>query len=162
MDIHRDQGIVERFNRTLAERLIGYKHAQEMRLPSGERSSEWVARLLAVVVALNDEVTRLIGKRLSETIKTRFVTQKPSSPVPGRPVGLREQKLPSGICVGYLYQPGELEGGRRSATDPVWSLTVHRLGRLVTKPDEPVLYYLQDGPQRGFAREELLLVPPDT
>ena len=34
-----------------------------MRLPSGERSSEWVARLPAVVAALNGEVTRLTGKR---------------------------------------------------------------------------------------------------
>ena len=51
----------------------------------------------------------------------------------------------------------ELEGGRRRATDPVWSL-----GRSVTKPDEPVLYYLKDGPPRGFVREELLVVPPDT
>jgi hypothetical protein len=62
----------------------------------------------------------------------------------------------------YLYQPGELEGGRRRATDPVWSISIHRLGRSVTKPDEPVLYYLEDGPSRGFIREELLPVPNDT
>ena len=85
------------------------------------------------------------------------------------PVGLKEQKVPSGVGVRYLYQPGKLEGGRRRATDPVWSLEVHRLGRSVTKPDEPVLYYLQDGrhylqhgPPRGFVREELLVVRPDT
>ena len=30
VDIHRDQGIVERFNRTLAERLFGHQNAQEM------------------------------------------------------------------------------------------------------------------------------------
>ena len=63
VDIHRDQGIVERFNRTLAERLFGHQYAQEMRLPEGVRSTEWVARLPAVVAALNGEVTRLTGKR---------------------------------------------------------------------------------------------------
>ena len=70
----------------------------------------------------------------------------------------------SGLGVRYLYQPGELEGGRRRATDPVWSLEVYRLGRSVTKPDEPVLYYLKGDnvPQRGFVREELLAVPSDT
>ena len=143
VDIHRDQGVVERFNRTLAKRLFGHQYAQEMRLPSGKRSTEWVKRLPAVVVALNGEITRLTGKRSSEAIKAKFVAQKPSSVVPGRLVGLREQNLPSGV-------------------DPVWSLTVHRLGHSVTKPGEPVLYYLQDGPQWGFVREELLVVPPDT
>ena len=92
-----------------------------------------MARLPAVVAALNGEVTWLTGKRLTETIKARSVTQKPSSTIPGRPVGLREQNLPSGVGVRCLYQPGELEGGRRRASDPVWSLTVHRLGRSVTK-----------------------------
>ena len=162
VDIHRDQGIVERFNRTLAERLFGHQYAQEMRLPSGVRSSEWVARLPAVIAALNGEVTRLTGKKPSEAIKTKSVSQKPSSVVSGRSTGLEEQKLPSAVGVRYLYQPGELEGGRRRATDPVWSLGVYRLGRSVTRPGEPVLYYLLDGPPRGFVREELLVVPPDT
>jgi len=162
VDIHRDQGIVERWNRTLAERLFGHQYAQEMRLPPGERSTKWVARLPAVVAALNGEITRLTGKTPKDAIRAKRLSQRPSSVVPGRPVGPREQKLPSGVGVRYLYQPGELEGGRRRATDPVWSLAVYRLGRSVTKPGEPVLYYLQDGPQWGFVREELLVVPPDT
>ena len=163
-DIHRDQGIVERLNQTLAERLFGHQYAQEMRLPSGERSTEWVKRLPSVVAALNGEVTRLTGKKTSDAIKAKTLTQKPSSVVPGRPLGLKEQKVLLGVGVRYLYQPGELEGGRRRATDPVWSLEVYRLGRSVTKPDEPVLYYLQgdDAPQRGFVREELLAVPSGT
>ena len=113
-------------------------------------------------MALNNEVTRLTDKRPADAIKATGVPQRPSSVVPGRPVGSSEQKIPSGIGIRYLYQPGELEGGRRRATDPVWSLRVYRLGRSVTKPGEPVLYYLQDGPARGFVREELLVVPPDT
>ena len=133
-----------------------------MRISSGQRSTEWVARLPAVVAALNGEVTRLTGKMPNDAIKAMSVAQKPSSTIPGRQVGLKEQKLPSGVAVCYLYQLGELEGGRLRATDPVWSLQVYRLGRSVTKPDEPVLYYLLDGPQRGFVREELLVVPPET
>ena len=34
-EIDRDQAIVERFNRALAERLFGYQYAAEMRLPEG-------------------------------------------------------------------------------------------------------------------------------
>jgi len=32
----------------------------------------------------------------------------------------------------------------------------------MTKPNEPVLYYLHDGPKQGFVREELLVVPANT
>ena len=71
VDIHRDQGILEHFNRTLAERLFGQQYAQEMRLPSGERSTELVKRLPSLVAALNGEVTRLTGKKPSDAIKAR-------------------------------------------------------------------------------------------
>ena len=163
VDIHRDQGTVERLNRTLAERLFGYQYAQEMRLPSDERSIKWVKRLPPVVAALNGQVTRLTDKKPSDAIKAKTLTQKPSSIVRGRPFCLKERKVLSGIGVRYLYQPGKLEGGRRRATDPVCSLEVYRLGRSVTKPDEPVLYLQgDDAPQRGFFREELLAVPSDT
>ena len=171
VNIHRDQAIVERFNRTLAERLFGHQQAQELVLMhmrsegSGERSREWVKRLPAVIAALNGEVTRLTGKRPRDAIKQKQVPQNPSSVVPGRLVGLEEVKPPSSVGVRFLYQPGELEGGqRRRATDAIWSLQVYRLGGSVTKPGEPVLYYLQsdNAPQRGFVREELLVVPSDT
>ena len=111
--------------------------------------------------ALNDEVTRLTGKRPSVAIKEKAVASKPSTPY-SRPVGEDEKKLPSNVKVRYLYQPGELEGGTKRATDPVWSLKVFTLEKTVDKPGEPVLYYLYDGPKRGFVREELLIVPPNT
>ena len=75
---------------------------------------------------------------------------------------MNEKNLPSGVSVRYLYQPGEFGGGRRRATDPIWSLEVFNIERSITKPNEPVFYYLRDGPKRGFVGEELLVVPPDT
>ena len=118
---------MERFNRTLAERLFGHQQAQELVMLSGEQSHEWVKRLPAVVAALNNEVTRLTGKKPVDAIKAKVITQKPSSVIPGRPVGLKERRLPSDAIMRYLYQPGELEGWQhRRATDAVWSLKIYK------------------------------------
>ena len=127
---------------------------------SGKRSVEWVSRLPAVVKALNNEKTRLIGLKPKDAIKAKTVSQK--VPHFSRPFGINEKKLPDGIIVCYLLAPGELEGGQRRATDPVWSLEVYRLGSTLIKPGQPVLYYLMNGLQQGFAHEELQIVPPDT
>ena len=160
VDIHRYQAIVERFNRTLAERLFGHQYGVEMRLPEDKRSTEWVARLPAVISAMNKEVTRLTGEKPIEAIKKKTVPSKPST-LYLRPVGVNEKKLPSGVRVRYLYQPGELEVGRRRATDPIWSLEVYEIEKIMIKPDAPVIYYLFNGPKRWFVREELLVVPPN-
>ena len=120
-----------------------------MRKPEGQRSTEWVKRLPAVVSALNNEVTRLTDKKPAEAIKEKTVFAKPSTPYL-RPVGKNEKMLPSGVSVRYLYQPEELEGGQRRDTDPIWSLKVFDIGKRVTETNAPVLYYLRDGPKRGF------------
>ena len=160
-EIHRDQAIVERFNRTLAERLFGHQYAMEMLMEEGKRSTEWVKRLPDVVGALNNEVTSLTGKKPAIAIKDKSVSSKPSTKY-NRPVGLAEKKLPPLINVRYLYPPGELEGGTKRATDPIWSLKVYQVVENRTKQNEPVVYYLSNGPKRGFVREELLVVPPNT
>ncbi|KAL9972987.1 hypothetical protein ACROYT_G019389 [Oculina patagonica] len=134
VNIHRDQTIVERFNRTLAERLFGYQYSVELNLPSGQRSTAWVKRLPEVIAALNNEVTRLTGKKPSEAIKLKAVAAKPSTPYL-RPVGKSEKKPPSSVYVRYLYQPGEYEGSGKRATDPIWSLKVFSLERAVMKPN---------------------------
>ena len=93
VDIHRDQAIVERFNRTLAERLFGYQYAVEMRLPEGQQSTAWVKRLPEVVAALNNELTSVTGKKPAVAIKEKDVSAKPSTPY-SRPVGQREKNSP--------------------------------------------------------------------
>ena len=51
---HRSQGIVERFNRTLADRLFSYQYHKELEDPS-KSNREWIFRLQNVVSSLNNE-----------------------------------------------------------------------------------------------------------
>ena len=157
--LHRAQGIVERFNRTLAERLFGYQYAREILLEardSNARSTEWVARLSDVVKALNNESTRLIGMKPVEAIKLTQVVVRPSAPSKQK-----EHVLTPDVKVRYLYQPGELEGGeRRRATDPIWSIETYDIKQILG--NEPTMYYLHNAAKRGFVREELMVVPQDT
>ena len=90
--MHRSQAIVERFNRTLAEKLFGHQYAQEYlsaaatcgsskssNARSSSRSREWVARLPDVINSLNKESTRLTGKTPLEAIKLPEVKHLSSS-----------------------------------------------------------------------------------
>ena len=160
--LHRSQAIVERFNRTLAEKLFGHQYAQEYlsaaASSSNARSREWVARLPDVINSLNKESTRLTGKPPLEAIKLPEVKHLSSSK------SRAESLLPRGVKVRYLYQPGELEGGeRRRATDPIWSLNTYEIRQVFkSNNNSPIVYYLHDSnsspaPKRGFVREELLL-----
>ena len=67
-EYHRGQNIVERFNKTLAERLFGYQYWKELDSPS-ERNREWAQRLPQVVAALNNEETRATGMKPKDAIK---------------------------------------------------------------------------------------------
>ena len=65
--------------------------------------------------------------------------------------------------VRYLLRPGEEEGGEtRRATDPIWSWKAYYIDRSVVEKDQPILYYLADGPKRSFVREELQVIPENT
>lgn len=155
-DAHRSQAFVERFNKTLSERLFGYQYAVDLHKEG--KSVEWVRRLPLVVNALNHEETRLIGKKPIDAIKQKTIVSQASAPLLGK-----DTLLPYDIIVRYLYQPGELEKDQRSrATDPIWSLKTYKIKSYVTKEDQPTIYYLEDGPKRGFVKEELMIVPKDT
>ena len=159
---HRAQALVERANRTIAEKLFSHQYAQEMiNDKNKERSREWVDRLPAVIKSINSGVKRITSTKPVDAIKLKEVNENHVSYK--RPVGLKEERLPSGVKVRYLYASGELEGGNRRATDPIWSLEMYDISRAVVSANQPVLYYLSDGaPKRNFVREELQVVPEDT
>ena len=102
---HRSQGIVERFNRTLADRLFSYQYHKEFEDPS-KSNREWVSRLQNVASTLNNEKIRSIGMKPVDAIKQAMVEQGFSQPTKD----YKEKLLEVGTKVRYLYEPGELEG----------------------------------------------------
>ena len=153
---HRSQGIMERFNRTLADRLFSYQYHKELEDPS-KSNREWVSKLQNVVCALNNEKTRLTGMKPIDAIKETLVRQGFSQPVKD----YQEKLLDVGTKVRYLYESGGLEGyqcggeRRKRSTDPIWSVDVYKIKDRYIKKYQPTLYYLDGGPKRSFVFEEL-------
>ena len=152
---HRSQGIVERFSRTLADRLFTYQYHKKLEDPS-KSNREWVSRLQNVVSALNNEKTRLIGMPV-DAIKQTLVEQGFSQPAKE----YEEKLLDVATKVRYLYDPGELEGyqykgeRKKRSTDPIWSVDVYKIKDRYVQKHQPTLYYLDAGPKRSFVFEEL-------
>ena len=76
---------------------------------------------------------------------------------------LKENVLKTDGLYRYLLLPGEEHGDqRRRATDRIWSKKTYRLDRINEDPGQRVLYYLQNGPERAFVKEELMMIPENT
>src|SRR5271170_1473221 len=74
----RTVGIVERYNRTLQERLFRSQDASDQLLPISERSRAWVKNLPIIVEDLNNSITRLLGISPAEAIKKKRVIAQSS------------------------------------------------------------------------------------
>ena len=150
-NIHRDQAIVERFNRTLAERLFGYQYAVEMNMPSG-RSTAWVKRLPEVVSALNNTVTRLIGKKPADAIREKAVSSKPPPRICALLGGMRGSSHHKHMCdTCTTLANWRVEGGARLIRSGHSRSTPSR--RLSPNPMSPWCTTCLTGPSGGlFAR----------
>jgi hypothetical protein len=163
---HKNQSIVERFNRTLAERLFRIQGAIEF--ITEIENTAWVENLQDIVDDLNNSISRLIGMRPASAILKDEVFALPSKIPKHRLVGEDEECLPSGTLVRYLLDNSDYKGGRRRATDPIWSTKIFIIESMTVKSRQPVMYRLADMdneqsiPKRYFVREELLIVPSDT
>ena len=120
----------------------------------------WVKNLNKIVNKMNNTVSSIIDMKPKDVIKLDTIPLDKKYP--------EETILPKDGLYRYLYQPGEQHGDqKRRATDLIWSKNIYRLDQIVQDPENRVLYYLQDRPDRTFVREELmhvsedLQVPPD-
>ena len=67
---HKSQSLVERANRTIAERLFSHQYAQEM-LIGGDRSRVWIKRLPGVITSMNNGVKRITSKKPDVAIDSK-------------------------------------------------------------------------------------------
>ena len=124
--------------------------AQELQDPE-KVSTIWVKNLNK----MNNAVLSMIGMRTKDAIKLDTIPVDKTYP--------KETVLPEDGLYSYLYQSGEQHGDqKRWATDLIWSKNTFRLDRIVQGRGTRVLYYLQDGPDKAFVREELMHVSEDT
>ena len=161
----RGVAIAERDHQEFEKHAFRQQDAIDFHLPLSERCRSWVKELDTNDGINNNTVTRLIGmspnKAVKRALKGKKIIAKPAVKH-RRPVGYDEHPLAAHTEVRHLLEPGELEGGRRRATDCKWSPEVFTIKSYLIKPNQPVLYKLFNGPRRSFVKEELQIVPKDT
>ena len=151
---HTHTAFVEALNKSLAENLFKVQDAQELNDPE-KISSTWVRHLYRLVDKLNDTETKMIGMKPKDAIKLKEVPIKEDYPP--------EDTLPEYGLYRYLLQPGEEHNDQRKrATDRIWSKNAYRLKEVVSNPGNRVMYFLKNGPERSFVKEELMQIPEDT
>ena len=128
--------------------------AQELQDPE-KVSTIWVKNLIKIVNKMSNTVSSMIDIKPKDAIKLDTIPLDKKHP--------EETVQPDDDLYRYLYQPGEQHGDKkRWETDFIWSKNTYRLDRIVQEPGNRVLYYLQDGPDRAFMREELMHVSKGT
>ena len=151
---HTHTTFVEAFNKGLAKLLFKPMDAQELQDPE-KVLTIWVKSLNKTVNKMSNTVSSMIGIKPKDAIKL--------GTVPLDKTYRKETVLPKDGFYRYHYQAGEQHRDqKRRATDFIRSKNTYRLDGIVRDPGNRVLYYLQDGPDRAFVREELMHVSEDT
>ena len=144
---------VEALNKLLAENLFKVQDAQDLNDPE-KVSSAWVKHLQT---KLNVTETQMVGMKLKDAIELKKV------PLVNRENYLPEDTLPEDGLYHYLLQPGkEHDDQRKRAMDRIWSRKTYKLREIVEDSGKRVMYYIKDGPERAFVKEESMLIPEDT
>ena len=151
---HTHTAFVEAFNKELAKLLIKPMDVQEFQDPENVPTT-CVKNLNKIVSKMINTKSLMTGINPKDAIKLDTVPPNKTYP--------EETVLPKDGLSRYHCQPGEQHGDQKiRAADLIWSKNMYRLDRIVQDPPNRLLYYLQDGPDRAFPREELIHVSEDT
>ena len=153
---HTHTAFVEALNKILSENLFKVQDVQELDDPE-KVSSTWAKHLYELVDKLNDTETQMTRMKPKDAIKLNQI------PLDNRENYPPEDTLPEDGLYRYLLQPGEEhDDQRKSSMDRIWCKKTYRLREIVENSGNCVMYYLKDGSERAFVKEELMLIPEDT
>ncbi|GES76686.1 hypothetical protein RCL_jg17326.t1 [Rhizophagus clarus] len=128
-----------------------WQDAEDFHLSLTDRSRTWFKGLCINDNIFNNTPTLLIGMSPNETVKKALKGKVEHR----RPVCYNKPLLPSYTEVWHLLEPGELEGGRKRATDCNWSPEVFTIDSYLIKENQPILYKLYNDLRCSFAFEAL-------
>ena len=150
---HTRTAFVEALNKLLTEQLFKVQDAQDPE----KVSSTWVKQLYGLVDKLNDTETQMTG------MKPKYAVELKEVPLVNLESYLPEDTLPEDGLYHHLLQPGEEHDDQhKRAMDRTWSKKTYKLRETVENPGNHVMYYMKNGSERAFVKEELMLIPKDT
>jgi hypothetical protein len=156
--IHKNQSIVEQYNRTLIEKLFKIQDVVEFLI--GGTNTAWVKDFPDVVNEINNSNTQLLGMTPAKAIQKDEVYALPSKICKNKSIGNNEVCLPADSLVRYLLDNSDYKSRRRT-TDPIWSTKIFNIKSITIVDGQPVMYRLSDGTKKIFICKELLPVPFD-
>ena len=147
---------VDALNKLLAEQLFKVQDPQELNDPE-KVSSTWVKHLYGLVNQLNDTETQMTGMKSKDAIELKEVPQGNQENYPS------DGTLPEDGFYQYLLQLSKEHNDQWTrAMDGIWSKKTCRLSKVTSSPGNWVMYHLCNGPDRDFAKEELMRIPQNT
>ena len=151
---HTHTTFVEAFNNELAKLLLKQMDTEELQ-DLEKVLIIWVKNLNKMVKKMNNTKSLIVDTKPKDAVKLDTVPLDKTHP--------EETVLPKDVLYRHIYQSGEQHGNqKRQATEFIWSKNTFRIDRIVQGPGNRVLYYLQDGPDKTFVREELMNRSEDT
>ena len=73
------------------------------------------------------------------------------------------EKSPEDGLYRYLLLPGEEHSDQKERdTDRIWSKETYRLSKILEQAGNRAMYYLKDGPDRAFVKQEPMKILEDT
>jgi hypothetical protein len=166
---HKATAMVERVNRTLAERI--FKQINHEEISTHKVIRVWDHLLQPTIDQLNNEITRYINMTPNQAIELSEVPQKEHKDF--IPINNSEYEISDKVRyklakdaihdISLSYFDGDeitdlvAKHGKKRATDPTYSLTIHTIERIKENPGLQNIYYL-DNIKHGFAESNLIKV----